>query len=147
LYYNDKVIGPCALVCCSEDWTFHPSRLVPWVKSNFGKDSLKNWPACAGPSPKSSTDGGNGAFPGGTWNWDSPTLTDTQWVNAFPQIANTPVGTSLGYYRLKYTFRGPKCSGEWKKSTPLMSLALRVRLVNGQKMVVIESTYSGGGIN
>jgi len=146
LYYGDKVIGPCALVCCTEDWTFYPSR-IPWVVNNFPKKSLLNWPECAGPSPKSSVDGGNGVFPGGTWNWDSPTLTDTQWVNAFPQIADTPIGTLLGHYKLKYTFRGPKCSGEWKKSTPQMSLGLMVRLVNGQKVAVIESSYTGGGLN
>ncbi len=56
-------------------------------------------------------------------------------------------GAPIGHYQLVYRFKGRTCNGEWEASTPSINLGLIVRLVNGQKMVVVESTYSGGGLN
>jgi hypothetical protein len=118
-------------------------KAIPYLK-------LNGFPKCETPSSKYRVDGSKDRFSGGTWNWESPTLTDTQWFLDFPQLDSYKVGASLGAYTIKYTFRGPKCpmcnDCQWEKCTELFTCALKVDIVDGKKVVRIVSNYNGGNL-
>jgi len=143
-------IGPCALVCCTEDWQWFPNKSDEFMLNAIPYLKLNGFPKCETPSSKYRVDGSKDRFSGGTWDWESPTLTDTQWFLDFPQLDNYDVGDSLGAYRIKYTFRGPKCpmcnDCQWEKCTELFTCALKVDIVDGKKVVRIVSNYNGGNL-
>ncbi len=150
-------IGPCALVCCTEDWTWRPNERSKFMTKNYPKRVLRDFPECQSPSSEYKVDGSEGSLGGNfaqnTWIWKSPTLTDVQWVMKFPWLNGDEFrrGYILGHYDMVYTFKGPKCpicdDCQWKKRTPLFSCALKVDIVDGVKVVRIVSQYTGGDLN
>jgi hypothetical protein len=149
-------IGPCALACCTEDWTWIPDKDNDFMTEHYPKVVLKDFPKCQSPSSEYRVDGSKGSlgnFAQNTWIWKSPTLTDVQWVMRFPWLNGEQFrrGDVLGNYNMVYTFKGKKCPDcddcQWKKRTPQFSCALEVDIVDGVKVVKIVSTYTGGDLN
>ena len=154
---KEEPIGPCALVCCTEDWTWRPNKYSRFMQENYPERVLRDFPKCQSPSSEYKVDGSEGSLGGNfaqnTWIWKSPTLTDVQWVMNFPWLNGEEFrrGDILGHYDMVYTFKGPKCpicdDCQWKKRTPQFSCALKVDIVNGVKVVRIVSGYTGGDLD